>query len=224
VGARLVRLGGFRTQNAAEIDLADSAGSLRTALVVIPPEADPAAAERALSLAATAEDTSRADEVLTTTDRRSRPVAACSPVRTVPQNEGVADERRTEYREREDKYDVEPGFVLPDLSAPLPPGGRVEPAEFRLSSTYYDTAAADLRRNRLTLRRREGDTDTGWHLKLPASKATNNARTEVRLPDAPELPEQLARVLTGVRRGADLVPVARLVTRRTAHRLLDAEG
>ena len=136
----------------------------------------------------------------------------------------MADERSTEYREREDKYDVDAGFVLPDLTAVLPAGARIEPAEFRLTSTYYDTAAADLRRNRLTLRRREGDTDTGWHLKLPASKATNNARTEVRLADAPELPEQLSWVLTGVRRGADLVPVARLVTHRTAHRLLDADG
>jgi CHAD domain-containing protein len=136
----------------------------------------------------------------------------------------MADERRTEYREREDKYDVDAAFVLPDLSAELPPGGRIEPAEFRLTSTYYDTAGADLRRNRLTLRRREGDTDTGWHLKLPASKATNNARTEVRLADAPELPEQLSRVLTGVRRGADLVPVARLVTHRTVHRLVDKDG
>ncbi len=136
----------------------------------------------------------------------------------------MTDERRTEYREREDKYDVDTGFALPDLSAVLPAGGRIEPGEFRLSSTYYDTAAADLRRNRLTLRRREGDTDTGWHLKLPAGKATKNARTEVRVSDAPELPEQLSRVLTGVRRGADLVPVARLVTHRTVHRLLDADG
>ena len=137
----------------------------------------------------------------------------------------MADESRTEYREREDKYDVDAGFVLPDLSTMLPAGGRIEPpAEFRLVSTYYDTAAADLRRNRLTLRRREGDTDTGWHLKLPASKATKNARTEVRVADAPELPDQLSRVLTGVRRGADLVPVARLVTRRTVHRLVDGDG
>jgi hypothetical protein len=68
VNGRLVRLGGFRTQNAAEIDLVDSAGDERTALVVIPPQADPAMAERALVLAATADDTSRADEVLTATD------------------------------------------------------------------------------------------------------------------------------------------------------------
>jgi hypothetical protein len=67
VAGRLVRLGGFRTQNAAEIDLVDSAGSMRTVLVVVPPQADPAMAERALVLAATADDNSRADEVLTTT-------------------------------------------------------------------------------------------------------------------------------------------------------------
>jgi hypothetical protein len=68
VAGRVVRLGGFRTQNAAEIDLVDSAGSERTALVVIPPQADPAMAERALTLAATAADNSRPDEVLSSTD------------------------------------------------------------------------------------------------------------------------------------------------------------
>ena len=136
----------------------------------------------------------------------------------------MADQSSSEYREREDKYDVDPGFVLPDLAAVLPPGGRIEIADWELTSTYYDTATADLRRNRLTLRRRQGDTDTGWHLKLPGTKATNNARTEVRRPEAIGLPEDLVRVLTGVRRGADLVPVARLGVSRTAHRLLDADG
>ena len=129
-----------------------------------------------------------------------------------------------EAREREDKYDVDAAFVLPSLEAVIASGGRVETGEFRLSSTYFDTATGDLRRNRLTLRRREGDTDTGWHLKLPASKATGGARTEVRLPDGPQLPDRLNEVLAGVRRGADLAPVARLVTRRSVHRLLDADG
>lgn len=136
----------------------------------------------------------------------------------------MADQSSAEYREREDKYDVDPDFVLPDLAPALPPGGRIETTELRLTSTYYDTAAADLRRNRLTLRRREGDADTGWHLKLPASKSTDNARTEIRVADAAELPAELARVLTGVRRGADLVPVARLDVRRTARRLLGADA
>ena len=135
-----------------------------------------------------------------------------------------ADRAVVEAREREDKYDVEASFALPALDAVTPSGARIETAQFRLSSTYYDTATSDLRRNRLTLRRREGDTDTGWHLKLPASKATANARTEVRLPDGPQLPDELNDVLIGVRRGADLEPVGRLVTRRSVHRLLDADG
>ena len=135
-------------------------------------------------------------------------------------NEVVA----AEVKEREDKYDVDPRFVLPDLVAMLPDGARLDTRRFDLISTYYDTATADLRHNRLTLRRREGDTDIGWHLKLPASKATDGARIEVRTGDGPELPAELSDALLGVRRGQPLAAVARLATRRVAHCVLDAEG
>ena len=46
----------------------------------------------------------------------------------------------------------------------------------------------------------------------------------MRLPDGPQLPDELNQVLAGVRRGADLAPVGRLITRRSVHRLLDADG
>ncbi len=152
-----------------------------------------------------------------------------------------------EYLEREDKYDVDAAFVVPDLSSALPAGATVDVHVHQLNSTYYDTAAQDLRRNRLTLRRRSGTTDTGWQLKLPGEKVDEKvgekigaqppsskadrggARTELSVDldknDAiATVPDELAGLLVGVRRGAELEPLAQLDTQRTVHRVLDAEG
>ncbi|OBI55389.1 hypothetical protein A5706_01605 [Mycobacterium sp. E796] len=53
-----------------------------------------------------------------------------------------------------------------------------------LDATYFDTPGQDLARNKITLRRRTGGHDAGWHLKLPSGP---EARTEVRAPlDASE--------------------------------------
>jgi CHAD domain-containing protein len=127
----------------------------------------------------------------------------------------------TEQLEREDKFDVDVGFVVPDLSDLLPDGGRVEAARYQLDNLYYDTAEGDLQRMRLTLRRRTGGPDAGWHLKLPAG----SARTEIRSGSRGRaVPKALADPLFGVRRGRDLTPIANIATTRDTLRLLGAAG
>ena len=66
-----------------------------------------------------------------------------------------------------------PRWPRPRAASPAPP------TEFALSAVYYDTADLRLLRSRLTLRRRRGGNDAGWHLKLPAGA---DSRDEVRLP------------------------------------------
>jgi hypothetical protein len=61
---RVVKLGGFRSQNAAEIGLVDSSGWKRITLVVVPPESDPVVARRALDMAGLDGDQHRAREIL----------------------------------------------------------------------------------------------------------------------------------------------------------------
>ena len=56
--------------------------------------------------------------------------------------------------EREDKYDVGPGWALPDLTDLLPTGGRFEIAEFAIDNTYFDTPSGHLTQLGVTLRRR----------------------------------------------------------------------
>ena len=48
-----------------------------------------------------------------------------------------------------------------------------------MSATYFDTEDLDLNRHKITLRRRVGGDDEGWHLKLPVRKDT---RQELHAP------------------------------------------
>jgi hypothetical protein len=64
VSSRLVKLGGYRTQDPASISLVDSSDWKRLDLVVIPPQTDPVIAKRALALAGLAGDLHRPGEIL----------------------------------------------------------------------------------------------------------------------------------------------------------------
>ncbi len=124
-------------------------------------------------------------------------------------------------REIESKFDVAPDFTMPALEHLAGPDGRVETDTVALSSTYHDTAATNLLRFHLTLRRREGDTDTGWQLKVPAE----GARTELRWPLGEQsLPEDMAALLAPFVGAAPIVPALRLDVVRARYRLRDAAG
>jgi len=128
----------------------------------------------------------------------------------------------TRYQEVERKFDADPGAPLPDLSGAT--GTVSEAVESQLDATYFDTADAQLARHRITLRRRTGGDDAGWHLKLPAGQ---DERTEVRLPlgrSTSTVPEALTREVRAIVRDRPLVPIAVLHTTRIERRLLDADG
>src|SRR5262245_40050572 len=129
-----------------------------------------------------------------------------------------------EVREVERKYDVDWSTPIPDLNT-LPGVAQVaEPVEHELGAESVDTEDLALAANRITLRRRTGGDDDGWHLKLPGS---GDERDELRRPggtSARRVPLQLARLVRVHARGRALVPVATLRTRRVVHRLLDADG
>jgi CHAD domain-containing protein len=135
---------------------------------------------------------------------------------------GTKTVRETE-RKFESAEPVDAGLVA-ELAAALgcaPP--TTPPAEFTLSATYYDTADLRLARSRLTLRRRRGGSDAGWHLKLPAG---SDSRDEVRLPlgRARKPPAPLVALTRAAHRGAALRPVVQLDTVRREWTLADADG
>lgn len=129
----------------------------------------------------------------------------------------------TSHAEIEDKYTVPDGAVLPDLGALPEVASVADPVLHELEATYFDTADLALIAVGITLRRRTGGEDEGWHLKLPRDAG----RFEVHVPLArarSTVPRELADILAATVRGADLSPVATVATSRTAHRLVDAEG
>lgn len=126
--------------------------------------------------------------------------------------------------EREDKFDAPENLVLPALDYAVLEGGSVETTDVKLVSGYYDTEDLDLLRRGITVRRRHGDADTGWHAKVPADKA----RTEIRLPlgsgEDSVVPAELAGLLAGVALGKPLTQVGTLTSLRRVHVLLDRDG
>jgi len=143
----------------------------------------------------------------------------------------------TVHEELELKYDVTAEAELPGLLAGLRTGGvgaaavddpdglrEGDGGDHELEAVYFDTADLRLAGAKVTLRRRSGGTDEGWHLKLPG---TDGARREHRVPlgrAVRTVPVALRRLVEDVTVGAALVPVARLSTRRSLQHLLDATG
>ena len=123
--------------------------------------------------------------------------------------------------EREDKFQVDHDWALPEVKRLVPQGGRLDQQVHKLDNTYFDTPGAGLRLFGITLRRRVGGSETGWQLKVP----NGTARTELQSDSRSEtLPAELAELVVGLLAGESLVPVARLMTTRTAYRVLDADG
>ena len=132
-----------------------------------------------------------------------------------------------EYLETEQKYDADADFVLPDLGG-VEGAKAAYPRRYYLSATYFDTDDLDLIKNRITLRRRVGGTDEGWHLKRPVRKDT---RQELRLPlgegpasDAGTVPVLLAAQVGDITGGRRLRPIAILDTERTVVPLTSPAG
>ncbi|MBZ4319752.1 CYTH and CHAD domain-containing protein [Streptomyces huiliensis] len=126
-------------------------------------------------------------------------------------------------REIERKYEADDGtapVVLPDLGRTGPVARVVDRGTDVLDAVYYDTADRRLLAAGITLRRRTGG-DAGWHLKLPVAPGV---RDEVRAPLTDGIPRRLAGLVRARTRGAPLVPLARVVSRRDVRHLLDAGG
>ena len=133
----------------------------------------------------------------------------------------------TTYREVERKFRVHGLFTLPEL-APAGAVARVEQRDtVHLTAVYHDTADLRLAREGVTLRRREGGSDAGWHLKLPVGALGSGVRDELGLPlDDGEVgnpPQELRDLVTSFVRGGTLAPVATLLTERIPHVLFDSE-
>jgi CHAD domain-containing protein len=129
----------------------------------------------------------------------------------------------TEITETERKYEFEPGAELPSLHDLPPVAQESGLPEQTLQAEYYDTADLRLIRAGVTLRRRRGGSDQGWHLKLPLD---GDARREIQRPlgRGRQVPAELASLVRAYARGQELRPVAEITTVRRARVLLGSAG
>src|SRR4051794_1564241 len=84
-------------------------------------------------------------------------------------------------REIERKYELPPGGDLPPLVDLPGVAGGTEPESFVLEAVYFDTPDLRLAARGVTLRRRSGGPDEGWHLKLPVVGEAGT-KDEIRVP------------------------------------------
>jgi inorganic triphosphatase YgiF len=132
-----------------------------------------------------------------------------------------------DHLETEQKYDADADFVLPKLGSLPDLGGKrlANPKRIYLSATYYDTEDLALIQHKVTLRRRVGGDDEGWHLKLPVRKDT---RQELHAPlgegTGGSVPARLADQVKDITAGQPLHPVAILDTERTVVTLPGPSG
>jgi hypothetical protein len=128
------------------------------------------------------------------------------------------------FIETERKFDAAADFALPDLAGLDGVAAVTGPQTYRLRAIYFDTADFRLVAAKITLRRRTGGTDAGWHLKLPAGV---DSRREVHAPlgrGASSVPSRLAELVAGSSGGQPLRPIARLATTRRLRRLAGRDG
>jgi CHAD domain-containing protein len=134
----------------------------------------------------------------------------------------------TTHREVERKLRVHGLFDLPDL-VELGVAARIDAHEaFTLDAVYHDTQSLSLFRWGITLRRRVGGHDEGWHMKLPVKGMDGSARDEMRLPlesgAVGSVPGGFVEVIAPLLREQPLIPLVTLSTRRTPSHLFDADG
>jgi CHAD domain-containing protein len=126
--------------------------------------------------------------------------------------------------EIEDKFDVPPDFQIPDFNGVAGSADAVSLVSNRLVALYFDTPDFRLATHGITLRRRRGGDDAGWHLKLPKAKGVREEVTHPLTRSARIVPPELAELVHAYTRGRPLLKVAELETLRQVTSLRDADG
>jgi CHAD domain-containing protein len=128
-----------------------------------------------------------------------------------------------DHREIEQTYAPGPDTRLPDLSD-LPGVSTVgDPRVDVLEAVYFDTTDLALTRAGVTLRRRTGGPDEGWHLKVPADEGRDEIRVGLRRARH-QPPADLRRNIVAWTFNAPLVPIATIRTRRSRQDLVAGDG
>ncbi|MCQ9369870.1 CYTH and CHAD domain-containing protein [Corynebacterium sp. 35RC1] len=131
---------------------------------------------------------------------------------------------------------ADPHADLPDFTQLEGVAQVGKPVVHQLSALYFDTEDLRLTRNKITLRRRLGGKDSGWHVKLPQSMGRLELHTPLQdeldsdavLSTAQsskyEVPDVVRAHVRAIVRGLELVPIARVDNERHEILLENTQG
>src|ERR1019366_8372380 len=124
--------------------------------------------------------------------------------------------------EVERKFDVNESTELPSFEGLPGVESVADPVEYELDALYFDTKDLELAASHISLRRRSGGEDEGWHLKTIIGSDARQELHELLGSDPVKVPQRLSRQVRVHVRDRPLIPAARVRTRRIVYRLLDA--
>ncbi|GGG71239.1 CYTH domain-containing protein [Corynebacterium pelargi] len=124
--------------------------------------------------------------------------------------------------EQEIKFDVDALQPDAELDQIMHVSSLGDTTTMELDARYFDTPDLKLASNKITLRRRVGGKDAGWHLKTTGE----HGREELQLPlgDSMEVPEALRKEVADIIGQDVLEEVARIHNRRVETLLIGASG
>ena len=130
------------------------------------------------------------------------------------------------FLEVEAKFAVAESIQLPELTRLAGVDHIAETHHHALSAIYYDTEDLRLTHAKITLRRRTGGNDDGWHIKIPGSQGRTEIHAELGEPvdGRYEVPAELLHEVRSVIRNHPLAPIAQVDNNRTEMVLANAEG
>ena len=128
------------------------------------------------------------------------------------------------FLEVEAKFAVDESTPVPDLTQLEEVARVAETRHHSMSAIYYDTADLRLTHAKITLRRRTGGNDDGWHIKIPGEAGRTEIRAELGEPvdGRYEVPAELIHEVRSVVRNHSLEPIAQVDNNRTELLLVDA--
>lgn len=130
------------------------------------------------------------------------------------------------FLEVEAKFAVVNTAVVPDLTRITGVASIAATRTHRMSAIYYDTDDLRLTRSRITLRRREGGSDDGWHLKLPSDGGRLEIHADIGDPvdGIYQIPEEILAQVRSLTRHEQLNPIAQVDNERVESTLAGLDG
>ena len=127
------------------------------------------------------------------------------------------------FLEVEAKFAVDESTPVPDLTQLEEVARVAETRHHSMSAIYYDTEDLRLTHAKITLRRRTGGNDDGWHIKIPGDAGRTEIRAELGEPvdGRYEVPAELIHEVRSVIRNHPLAPIAQVDNNRTELLLVD---